>query len=286
MTLKGRPCPTCGRPLPETAAEKLERLVDRSGGPDACWPYRGRLNTHGYGMLDVWIGGRPVGLRAHRLAYEQVAGPLGDLAVLHLCDRRYVRGDTTYRRCCNPAHLTAGTLAENHAHMWDVGRQSDYSAMPRGEAVGTSSLSEGDVLEMRRRFAAGENAVQLSEAFGVSQPAAYNAIHGVTWGHLPGAQPKRGRGRGGRRSKANEAGQVRGERSGNAELSEAAVLEMRRRFAAGEQAIVLARAFGVSNTGAWNAIHGVTWAHVPEAITPGGRRGWPKGKPRGPRKRD
>jgi hypothetical protein len=286
VTLKGRPCPTCGRPLPETAAEKLERLVDRSGGSDACWPYRGRLNRAGYGMLDVWVGGKNTEIRAHRFAYEAVAGPQGELAVLHLCDARYAPGDITYRRCCNPAHLTAGTRADNYEHMWRVGRQPTYTNHPKGQGVGTSKLTDGGVLEMRRRYTAGGTAGALAREYGVSQATAWNVIHGVTWAHLPGAVARRGRGVGSHVDRVYDpATQPRGETSPNAVLTEAAVLELRHRFAAGETGVDLAAEYGVTDTTAWNAIHGVTWAHVPDAQPKNvGRRGWPKGKPRGPQK--
>ena len=285
MTLRGAPCPTCGRPLPETAAEKMARQVDRTGGPDACWPWTGRLNKQGYGMLDVYKDRRLTMLRAHRLAYEAIAGPQGELAVLHLCDVRYAPGDISYRRCCNPAHLTAGTRADNHAHMWRVGRQPTYTNHPKGQGVGTSKLTEAQVLEMRRRYAEGGTAGGLGRAYGVSQATAWNVIHGVTWAHLPGAVARRGRGVGSHVDRVYDpATQPRGDAMPEAILTDAAVLAMRHRYAAGEAAVALAAEYGVASSSAWNAIHGVTWAHVPDAQPKNvGRRGWPKGKPRGPR---
>jgi len=32
---------------------------------------------------------------------------------MHTCDVRYRVGDTTNRRCCNPAHLKLGTPSQN-----------------------------------------------------------------------------------------------------------------------------------------------------------------------------
>jgi len=188
VTFKGEPCPTCGRPMPETVDQKLERFVDRSGGPDACWPWRGgRVNRAGYGLIDMYGHGRAWQVRAHRAAYEQTNGPIvGDLSVLHRCDNRV---------CCNPAHLFLGTRADNIRDMWTKGRQSKYDRMPKGAAVGTSVLTEAQVLAMRQRFTAGGTAKGLAPEYGVSQATAWNVIHGVTWGHLPGAAPRRGRGR-------------------------------------------------------------------------------------------
>lgn len=66
------------------------------GKPDECWPFLGRIGSHGYGMY--WIGDRET--TAHRVAFVlwKHSIPPG-LVIDH--DRR-VCGD---RRCCNPAHL-------------------------------------------------------------------------------------------------------------------------------------------------------------------------------------
>jgi hypothetical protein len=293
-------CPTCGHYRAGTPQEQLDYFVDMSAGPDACWPFTGALNHQGYGAIqrypDDWRNRRRAReVRAHRIAYALASGltgpdadlALGDVAVMHLCDARYAPGDITYRRCCNPAHLVGGTLAENTLHMWEVGRQQTYTSAhrARGQAVGTSVLADAQVLELRRRFGAGATSAALAAEYGVSQAAAWKAIHGLTFGHLPDAQPHRGRGMGTRGGAGRDPARVpRGEGSRNAVLTDARVLAMRHRYAAGEAAVVLADEYGVTNTTAWNAIHGVTWAHVPDAQpTNTGRRGWPKGKPRGPR---
>lgn len=64
----------------------------------------------------------------------------------------------------------------------------------------------------------------------------------------------------------------RGERHGNAKLTEAAVLECRRRYAAGERLRVLVAEFGVTTAGMSNAISGDTWAWLPDAVPVDKRR--------------
>jgi hypothetical protein len=198
-------CDACGHYRPGTPEEQLDYFRDESGGPDACWFFTGPLNYQGYGAIYCYFGGERVReIRAHRLALALALGhtgpnadqALGDAAVMHLCDVRYPAGDITYRRCCNPAHLTTGTLADNHAHMHRVGRHQDYTspARARGERVGTAVLTDATVREMRARFAAGESSVALAAAYNVSQAAAWKAIHGLTFAHLPNAQPHPGRG--------------------------------------------------------------------------------------------
>lgn len=84
-----------------TPAERLWAKVDRSAGPDACWPFMGQ-RTRGYGSLRVSGTARAM---AHRLAYELTVGPIPDgLQIDHLC---------AYPPCCNPTHLEPVSAQEN-----------------------------------------------------------------------------------------------------------------------------------------------------------------------------
>src|SRR5258707_113471 len=73
-------------------------------------------------------------------------------------------------------------------------------------------------------------------------------------------------------SKENKADQVRdgvanrGERCGTVKLTEAIVLECRRRYAAGETQTALAAEFGIRPSSMSQVITGDTWAHVPGAV--------------------
>ncbi len=84
-------------------ADRFWVKVDRSGGPDACWPWLAKTEREGYGR--VWWKGRSE--LSHRVSYELTLGAIPDGAHLdHLCRTRY---------CVNPQHLDPVTMAENIA---------------------------------------------------------------------------------------------------------------------------------------------------------------------------
>lgn len=88
--------------------------VDQSGGDDACWPWQGSINGHGYGSVSR--AGKVRG--THRVAYELLVGPIPEgLTLDHLChsnDPTCAGGVTcVHRRCVNPAHLQPAAMLVN-----------------------------------------------------------------------------------------------------------------------------------------------------------------------------
>lgn len=79
-------------------------LVDSSGGPGACWLWRGRFRN-GYGAFSI----RHFDFPAHRIAYTLCMGPIPEGLEL---DHVRARGCTS-KTCVNPAHLEAVTHREN-----------------------------------------------------------------------------------------------------------------------------------------------------------------------------
>lgn len=153
--------------------ERLTRLfwsrVDKRG-PDDCWPWIGNLNHAGYGRLKV-RSIRPNHLFAHRVAWELATGqaiPDG-LVIMHACDNP---------PCCNPAHLSPGTDADNLLDAYTKGR------IKQGEATHTAKLAESDVIEILRLCEFGTPQSEIAERFGVSQ-SAVSLIHlRKNWKHV------------------------------------------------------------------------------------------------------
>lgn len=151
--------PRVARPPSKPAATFLERFAamsDRSGGPNACWTWRGKGVNGGYGRTR--FDGR---LRyAHRVAFWLEYGSWPE-AVCHRCDNP---------PCVNPRHLRAGTLADNTLEMWAKGRQGV-----------NGKLTDADVIAISTRYNGGRaDADALGAEFGVSYRTVYRIAYGPT----------------------------------------------------------------------------------------------------------
>jgi hypothetical protein len=148
---------------PRRRAALIDRIghrIDRSGGPDACWPWTGPLNPRGYGQTFVRMGDRNVRVGAHRAAYIAEYGDVPDgLFVLHNCDNP---------PCCNPAHLRTGTHRDNMAD-----RQEHGAGYPTGEehprALSVSSEVIVAIRRMYRPGVKGRGQHAIAQQFGLSR---------------------------------------------------------------------------------------------------------------------
>jgi len=221
-------------------------LVDQSGGIDACWPWQGKLNPDGYGV----VGGRSVG--AHRIAWAKAnAKEQGALCVLHTCDNR---------PCCNPKHLYLGTQVDNVRDRTNRGRaasgdrngarlyperilRGDRHPMHlhpekagRGSQRANAVLTEEQVLQIRLDAAAGIKPADLARQHGLARSKVSALLLGQRWKHVGGPLRASTRTR---------------------RLTQDEVQMARSAHALGETFAALSRRLGVSNTTVRNAVLGL-----------------------------
>ena len=151
-----------------TEADRFWAKVDRSGGPDACWPWTAATDNYGYGNFHVTKDGKGYMEKAHKVAYRLVHGE-DPPAVLHKCDNP---------PCCNAEkHLLPGTRKTNNADRHSKGRTA---CGERKRHV----LTEMGVRAIRARFAAGERQQALAAEYGVTQMTISHLVRRETWKHV------------------------------------------------------------------------------------------------------
>lgn len=198
--------------------------VDKSRGPDACWPWTKGKARHGYGKATYQ--GRTV--TAHRLAWELVNGPIPEgKYICHSCDNP---------PCCNPAHLWLGTAMDNQADAKAKGHTASGDRSPARTRQG--SYPHGDAHWTRK------------------EPERAKA---TVWSKLRPEHKARGE-----RSYIHQHPEIaQGERNGHSKLTEAKVREIRERFATGDVSQAqLARDYGVPQTQISRIVLRTAWRHV------------------------
>ena len=161
---------------PSTAdVERFWSRVDKQG-PDDCWPWTagtddasGRPGT-GHGAISI----RGKTYRAHVVSFYLDGGVTTPdrPCVLHSCDTP---------RCCNPAHLRAGTRADNCADRHARGRDARFI----GEAHHNSKLNDLSVTVIRMLSRHGASDRRLAHRFDVSRALIRSIRRRESWRHLP-----------------------------------------------------------------------------------------------------
>ena len=160
-----------------TTEERFWSKVDRSGGPDACWPWLAGRGKNGYGWFRSASGDQR---GAHRSSWELSIGPIPPgLCVCHSCDNP---------PCVNPAHLWLGTHTDNNVDKMVKGRASKGESHSkclhpaRGERA-RSKLSSDAVLKIRE-LAGTISQSKIGVMFGISQAHVSEIVLRKVWTHI------------------------------------------------------------------------------------------------------
>lgn len=179
-----RQCAACGNSFLAPVGQRLDNATcsaacrmrihtDRSGGPDACWPWLALRNRKGYGYVR-YEGQMAI---ASRVAWILCHGPIPNgVQVMHRCDNP---------PCCNPSHLALGTNKDNSDDMMRKGRHR--LRPPFGEAHWCAKLSLADVAAIREQRTRGVPISQVAAAFGVSESTVSEVANGKRWRHVSSA---------------------------------------------------------------------------------------------------
>jgi hypothetical protein len=134
-----------------------------------CWEWQGAIQSKGYGSTDLHLAdGRRLSL-AHHAAYVYATGQtvLPSCVLMHECDNR---------RCVNPAHLKAGSHADNRADAVRKGRHAHGTRHPKAK------LTPAVIAAAReRRALGGVSIAHLARVCGVSGHTLADALAGRTW---------------------------------------------------------------------------------------------------------
>lgn len=121
--------------------------------------------------------------RLSRALLFEVTGELHPVA-MHSCDNP---------PCCNLAHLTWGTKADNTQDASRKGRLNFGDAnptrrlnhlLPKGSARAGAKLTESKVREIRELVAAGQSCSVVADRFGVCSSNISMIVRRVTWTHV------------------------------------------------------------------------------------------------------
>lgn len=158
-----------GLPMEERLRKNV--TVDPATG---CWEWQKFRDPLGYGRISV---GKNRTTSVHRVSYETFVGPIPEATdgrrqiVCHSCDNP---------PCINPEHLWLGDDGANTADRDVKGRQVALV----GESHGNSVLTEDDVRDIRRRFAAGESKQSIGDRYGVTRQNISYIVRRDTWKHV------------------------------------------------------------------------------------------------------
>ena len=147
------------------------RMGGSGFGKTRAWrPVKGRKERGGYLIVNLFQNGKPHRKKIHRLILEVFVGPCPD--GMEACHND---GSRTNNAVSN---LRWDTRAANHAD------KNTHGTMLRGTKHPGCKLTAEQVVEIRRRYAAGEYQWSIASSFGVSQTNVGLIVRRKTWSHI------------------------------------------------------------------------------------------------------
>jgi hypothetical protein len=217
----------------------LGRVRRRAG----TWGKRGNrvralaLNGFGYPSLGLYRSGKkPKMARVHVLVAEAFIGKRPEGLQINHKD-----GDKTNNCVSNLEYVTP---SENTNHAY----RTKLTNPQKGDKRWNAKLTEEKVIEIRTRYAEGEDRNVLAKEFNLYPNTIYGIVSGAKWGHVGGPLTRRG--------------QVRGESSGNATLTTELVCKIRQLRRSGLVYREIAEILGVNEQQVGSVITGKAWSHV------------------------
>lgn len=150
--------------------------VNRKGDTD-CWEWTAAKDEKGYGLFR--FNGRVI--RAHRLVLISLGHDMVGMQSMHSCD---------HPPCCNPGHLSPGTLQENQIDSVRKGRRCHLV----GDKATNKKLTEEKVRRLRIEFDAlprsgGRYTIDgaakaLASDYGITYRAFMYIVTRQTWRHV------------------------------------------------------------------------------------------------------
>ena len=173
---------------------------------------------------------------AHRVAWMLAYGKFPDGQVVrHTCDNP---------RCVNVDHLVLGSQADNIADMVNRGR---FPTRPKGEENHRARLNEVAVRVIRYMAAKGVPHRKLARVHGVHKSTVTAIVRGWSWKHVGGPTTD---------------GDIRGEKSPNAKVTELDVRAMRWLVDGGLPQANLVWIHRMAKGSISRIIRRTSWAHV------------------------
>lgn len=171
ISFSGTSAKSCGclhTPMDDIYHEQLKLRIKENSfiNSSGCWNWLLQLDKAGYGCATY----RQKPMRSHQLSWTVFKGKIPNkMFVCHSCDNR---------QCCNPDHLFLGTHRHNTDDMVSKGRQA------KGEKKPNTTLTDENVLEIRRLYTVGLTQVEIGKLFSIRQSKVSLIVRRQAWKHI------------------------------------------------------------------------------------------------------